>query len=438
MPDLFNSFNLNDICGQDVELLTKLLTNHTSVVMIGPMSSGKTTVLKRWGQHWKASDCPRTSKPDFRKVIVKAVAHISVDRLDRVDIGWLDLLVEAIEGEKTVVATFDGDIHAYKERIPRHLRAKFTPYIFKRLAPDDIAIILESHGFPSDKIDLVKDCGSVGFAIKVLQAAGDSETIMEVLEAGPGHNDPDAPTVHRGLISDAVSTLIKECRRGDVREVAYWATVLLYHYKAGVHRLVRRLVITAGEDHHCIEAYLLAQAVASTYGMIGGGIDQKEYVLRAWCLMASLPKWWDSEVGRAIECHFGMELGMLEEGVKSPPSYALDTHTWTGRRMQSQGKHLDWRMSGALDKRLNMMMLSEGIEPTLLMGSLGQAVPTGKRPETRPARDPWKYTPIQEMLAKWGPELMALRLAKGYDHDAEVLQEDQEDESVNDNGSEGF
>jgi hypothetical protein len=427
MTDLFApTLVLDDIEGQDVGLLTRTLdADVPRVVIIGPLGSCKTTVLKRWARHFGAMLLPRTDKPSFRKAVQKTNGCMALDRLDRVDDGWHDLLVEAIlsKGSK-ILATFDGSVELYKDKVDRSLRALLTPIVFKPLDSKAVAGILSKRGsFDSALIDLVSVCGNVGFALNVLEVTQDEATVMEMLEAGPGHNDPDAPTVHRGLISDALSALIKECRRGDVQKTAYWATVLLHCYKAPVRQIVRRLVISAGEEHHCIEAYQLAQAVATTYAMIGDGWDQKEYVLRAWCLMAALPKFWDTELGRLHEDRYGYELEVEREGVRPIPSYALDKHTWSGRRMAQKGQWLDRRASGPPWSRLNMMLLSRGFwgQSGGSVGSLGKGLVSEERPDTEQEANPWKFMPLEELLDMFGSGPLALRMSARYEWDREYL-----------------
>jgi len=367
--------NFNDIRGQRLGLLKRVLIDQERprTVLIGPLGTGKTTILKRWAETTGAILLPRSDKPTFRKAVQK-VGFLALDKLDQVDVSWNDLLVEAITNSNaSLVATFDGTVEAFIENTSRSLRALVTPIAFSKLSRDDVRAIIRDKGdFDPELVDLVSECGSPGFALQILQATNDKATLLNMLKAQPGDTDPDVPTVHAGLISDALSALVKECRRGDVREVAYWATVLLHHYKAPVYTLVRQLVISAGEDHHCIEAYQLAQAVATTYTVIGEGWNQKEYVLRVWCLLASLPKWFDEPLGVIHEDHYRILEQVEQDGVKPIPSYALDTDSWTGRKMAQDGKAIDWRVSS--QRRVNMLSLIMGYSRTPELGSLGQAI----------------------------------------------------------------
>jgi len=397
--------------------IESVLRGMQPAVLIGPLGCGKTTVTKRWIPYTSAITLKLTDKATFRKGITGPSEAFVIDRLDLVAKDWQELIVQAIESGKPVLCTFDGTRYAFNQHVSRHLKAKLIPLFVQQLSKEQVEQVLRQK-LPNPSEELVKtlaESGNVGWALSFAATlsgdTSDVDRVREALEVAPDPNEPDAPTVHGGKISDAMSALIKEIRRGDVREAVYWAAVLLLHYKVPLFRVARRVVISASEDHHDARAYLLANAMMNTLNTIGYNTPEaRDHVMRAIAIMTTYDKWWDNDLGIAYQERHYVEDELIADGAKEVPSYACDMHTMTGKQMERRGEDMDLRLSGAIKGQMNMLYLavkSNG-KRTPFLGTLGYVIQGPERPTDKTERSPFWRMPkahvrelIGERLSEW-------------------------------------
>lgn len=151
------------------------------------------------------------------------------------------------------------------------------------------------------------------------------------------------PTIKGYPLSEVISALQKEIRRGKEREAMYWAMELVPRYEK---YLFRRLLTIVNEDIGIANplALLLVPHFRQNYFEFRHlGKDGSACLILANCilLMCRSPK---SRMADHFAC---CVIDERERGQKLPiPDYALDKHTMTGKRKGRGVKH--WLTEGTI------------------------------------------------------------------------------------------
>ncbi len=160
---------------------------------------------------------------------------------------------------------------------------------------------------------------------------------VNVMQTGFGKDGKvGSPVTHRGYhLDEVISALQKEIRRGKEYEAVYWA-VELESFNA--RALWNRLRVIASEDVGVAEPHapLIVNALESAYWYAKekGKDECRLFFVNAVLILAKAPK-----------CRVADDLtitlyGNMERGERlEMPDYALDKHTFRGRRMGRGMEH---------------------------------------------------------------------------------------------------
>lgn len=162
---------------------------------------------------------------------------------------------------------------------------------------------------------------------------------------------------------DVVSALIKSMRLGGLEDAYYWIQVMQaagesYYYMAIT------LIIFAYEDCYEDEVIMISDAcwrsmmAQKQKGVQGDGANTVIWWVNRLCRAR---KFWECEEGRYREKMWYKVTDEIEaDGCKRAlPSYALDSHSYSGWKIKREGGEFDERFSGHREGRANMCAMYE-------------------------------------------------------------------------------
>lgn len=311
--------NLEEFIGQkhlldEGKLLRRIILADriTSLILYGPLGSGKTTlalmISKMTGARFKSLNAVTANIQDLRSVIDEARYFKSdqnertilfIDEIHRFNKAQQDVLMPDVENG--VIILIGSTTHNPSFSVNGPLLSRSTIFELRPLSQNELIEILNQaledveRGFGRLKIEM--DSKALEHIAKT--ASGDARRALNVLEVGVLTTTPDASGVihftqtvaeescQRRIVYydkdedyhyDTVSAFIKSMRGSDPDAAVYWLAKMLY---AGEDPrfIVRRILILASEDIGNADPQALILASAGLQAIEFVGLPEARIIL---------------------------------------------------------------------------------------------------------------------------------------------------------------